>query len=156
DHLDDRLGRDLSRTTVAEWGLSFKPETDDIREAPPIEVVNRVVERGVSARAYDPDHKDAERAVFGDRITYVDVNYDALPGASALLILTDWKQYRSPAFNRMKALMQRPLVLDGRNLYDPVRMGEMGFEYVSVGRRVRAAAQRLYQADSVGISGRLI
>ena len=78
---------------------------------------------------------------FGDRITYVDVNYDALPGASALLILTDWKQYRSPAFNRMKALLQRPLVLDGRNLYDPVRMGEMGFEYVSVGRKtVRPAS----------------
>ncbi|NLG62614.1 MAG: UDP-glucose/GDP-mannose dehydrogenase family protein [Candidatus Cloacimonetes bacterium] len=135
DHLDDRLGRDLSGVTVAVWGLSFKPETDDMREAPSIEVVNGLVERGATVRAHDPVAMDAARAVFGDRITYVDVNYDALPGASALLILTDWKQYRSPAFNRMKALMQRPLVLDGRNLYEPVRMGEMGFEYVSVGRR---------------------
>jgi len=140
DHLDDRLGRDLSGVTVAVWGLSFKPETDDMREAPSIEVVNGLVERGATVRAHDPVAMDAARAVFGDRITYVDVNYDALPGASALLILTDWKQYRSPAFNRMKALMQRPLVLDGRNLYEPVRMGEMGFEYVSVGRRATAPA----------------
>jgi len=140
DHLDDRLGRDLSGVTVAVWGLSFKPETDDMREAPSIEVVNGLVERGAAVRAHDPVAMDAARAVFGDRIMYVDVNYDALPGASALLILTDWKQYRSPAFNRMKALLQRPLVLDGRNLYDPVRMGEMGFEYVSVGRRATAPA----------------
>src|SRR5690606_12268848 len=156
DHRGDRVGLDLSSGAVAVTGLCCKPERDGRREAPSIEVVNGLVERGAAVRAHDPAAMDAERAVFGDRITYVDVNYDALPGASALLILTDWKQYRSPAFNRMKALMQRPLVLDGRNLYEPVRMGEMGFEYVSVGRRVRAAAQRLYQADSVGISGRLI
>ena len=146
DHLDDRLGRDLSGVTVAVWGLSFKPETDDMREAPSIEVVNGLVERGATVRAHDPVAMDAARAVFGDRITYVDVNYDALPGASALLILTDWKQYRSPAFNRMKALLQRPLVLDGRNLYDPQRMTALGFEYISVGRpagdAILAAASR--------------
>src|SRR5690554_35569 len=149
DHVDNRLGRDLSGVTVAVWGLSFKPETDDMREAPSIEVVNGLVERGATVRAHDPVAMDAARAVFGDRITYVDVNYDALPGASALLILTDWKQYRSPAFNRMKALMQRPLVLDGRNLYEPVRMGEMGFEYVSVGRAPRPHSAEVLQPSSM-------
>src|SRR5690606_24142453 len=105
DHLDERLGRDLSGVTVAVWGLAFKPETDDMREAPSLEVVRGLVERGATVRAHDPVAMEVARRVLGDGISYVDVNYDALPGASALLILTDWKQYRSPAFGRMKGLM---------------------------------------------------
>src|SRR5690606_25957852 len=139
--VDDLLGRDLAGVTVAVWGLAFKPETDDLREAPSLAVVNGLIERGATVRVHDPVALGAARGVFGDSVEYVDGNYDALPDASALLILTDWKQYRSPAFPRMREAMKRALVLDGRNLYDPVRMGQLGFEYVSVGRGGKAAFQ---------------
>ena len=138
-HLDDRLGTDLAGSTVAVWGLAFKPETDDMREAPALTVVEGLLERGGRVRVHDPVALDVARSLFGDRVEYVEGNYDALAGASALLILTDWKQYRSPAFARMAGLMQRPLILDGRNLYDPHRMAELGFEYVSIGRPSVAA-----------------
>lgn len=137
-HVDDLLGPDLTGTTVAVWGLAFKPETDDMREAPSLVVVNGLVERGATVRVHDPVALEAARGVFGDSVEYVDGNYDALPDASALLILTDWKQYRSPAFPRMREAMKRALVLDGRNLYDPQRMSQLGFEYVSIGRRALA------------------
>jgi UDPglucose 6-dehydrogenase len=138
-HLDDRLGTDLAGSAVAVWGLAFKPETDDMREAPALTVVEGLLERGARVRVHDPVALEVARSIFGDRVEYVEGNYDALAGATALLILTDWKQYRSPAFARMAGLMQRPLILDGRNLYDPHRMAELGFEYVSVGRPSVAA-----------------
>jgi len=133
-HLDERLGKDLEGVTVAVWGLAFKPETDDMREAPSITVVNGLLERGATVRVHDPVALEVARGVFGDEVHYADVNYDVLPDASALLILTDWKQYRSPGFERIRTAMKRPLILDGRNLYDPQRMSQLGFEYVSIGR----------------------
>lgn len=133
-HLDERLGTDLGGVTIGVWGLAFKPETDDMREAPSITVVNGLLERGATVRVHDPVATDIARGIFGDRVHYAEGNYDVLPDASALLILTDWKQYRSPAFARIRTAMKRPLILDGRNLYDPQRMGQLGFEYVSVGR----------------------
>lgn len=133
-HLDERLGADLSGVTVAVWGLAFKPETDDMREAPSITVVNGLLERGATVRVHDPVAIEVARGIFRDRVQYEDVNYDVLPDASALLILTDWKQYRSPGFERIRTAMKRPLILDGRNLYDPQRMSQLGFEYVSIGR----------------------
>ncbi len=139
-HLDQRLGTDLATTTVAVWGLAFKPETDDMREAPSLTVVEGLLERGATVKVHDPVALEVARDHFGDRVEYVETNYDALPDASALLILTDWKQYRSPAFERMLGVMKRPLILDGRNLYDPARMGRLGFEYVSIGRPAAAGA----------------
>jgi UDPglucose 6-dehydrogenase len=133
-HIDERLGTDLGGVTIGVWGLAFKPETDDMREAPAVTVVNGLIERGATVRVHDPVALDNARAYWGEMVEYAEVNYDVLPGASALLVVTDWKQYRSPDFAKMKALMARPLVLDGRNLYSPQRMAELGFEYVSVGR----------------------
>ena len=129
-----RLGEDLSGMTIAVWGLAFKPNTDDMREAPSIVTIEGLLERGARVVAHDPVAMDEARHRFGDRVEFVDVNYDALHGAAALVIHTEWHPYRRPDFERMLNAMERPLVLDGRNLYDPDQMAERGFEYVSIGR----------------------
>jgi UDPglucose 6-dehydrogenase len=133
--LVDRLGDDLTGRTVAVWGLAFKPNTDDMREAPSLVTIEGLLERGARVVAHDPVAIDEARRHLGDRIEYVDTNYDALDGADALIIHTEWHPYRSPDFDRMRAAMKTPLVLDGRNLYDPQDMVEHGFAYVSIGRR---------------------
>lgn len=132
--VDDRFGTDLAGVTFAVWGLSFKPETDDMREAPSLVVVNELLDRGAAIRAYDPEAMKTARAEFGDRIHYAASNYDALDGADALLILTEWQPFRRPDLDRVRALLRRPIVLDGRNLFKPAKMAEAGFEYYSVGR----------------------
>jgi UDPglucose 6-dehydrogenase len=116
------------------WGLSFKPETDDMREAPSIVIIEGLLERGAEVTAHDPEALDVARGVFGDRIRYVDNNYDALDGADALLIITEWKQYRQPDFDRIRQMLRQPIILDGRNLFNPGRMRELGFDYTSIGR----------------------
>ena len=136
ERLVDRLGEDLARRTIAVWGLAFKPNTDDMREAPSIVTIEGLLERGARVVAHDPVAMDEARHRFGDRVEFVDVNYDALHGAAALVIHTEWHPYRRPDFERMLATMERPLVLDGRNLYDPDQMARRGFEYVSIGRPV--------------------
>jgi len=138
DRLVARLGADLTGKTVAVWGLAFKPNTDDMREAPSLVTIEGLLARGAQVVAHDPVAMAEARHYLGDRVTYVDTNYDALDDAHALVIHTEWHPYRSPDFNRMKASMARPLIIDGRNLYDPSDMSERGFEYVSIGR---AAAQ---------------
>ena len=134
ERLVDRLGEDLTGRTVAVWGLAFKPNTDDMREAPSIVTIEGLLERGARVVAHDPVAMDEARRRFGDRVEFTDVNYDALHGAAALVIHTEWHPYRRPDFERMLDAMERPLVLDGRNLYDPDQMAERGFEYVSIGR----------------------
>ena len=134
ERLIDHLGEDLTGSTVAVWGLAFKPNTDDMREAPSIVTIEGLLERGARVVAHDPVAMDKARHRFGDRVEFVDVNYDALHGAAALVIHTEWHPYRRPDFDRMLVAMQRPFVLDGRNLYDPRQMAERGFEYVSIGR----------------------
>lgn len=119
---------------IAVWGLSFKPRTDDMREAPSIPVINGLVARGARVHAYDPEAHAVARGLFGGRITYADSSYDALTGADALVILTEWSEFRRPDFARMKALMRAPVVFDGRNIYDPAAMKVRGFTYFSVGR----------------------
>jgi len=136
ERLVDRLGEDLAGRTIAVWGLAFKPNTDDMREAPSIVTIEGLLERGARVVAHDPVAMDEARHRFGDRVEFVDVNYDALHGAAALVIHTEWHPYRRPDFERMLATMERPLVLDGRNLYDPDQMARRGFEYVSIGRPV--------------------
>jgi UDPglucose 6-dehydrogenase len=136
DAVEDRFGHDLTGRTFAVWGLSFKPETDDMREAPSLVVVNALLERGAAVRAYDPEALATARAEFGDRIEYAESNYAALKGADALLILTEWQPFRRPDYERVKSLLREPVIFDGRNLFKPAKMAEAGFEYWSVGRRM--------------------
>ena len=126
--LIERLGENLTGKTIAVWGLAFKPNTDDMREAPSIVTIEGLLQRGARVVAHDPV------AMLEARIEYRDLNYDALEGAEALIIHTEWHPYRHPDFERMIGLMKRPLVLDGRNLYQQDQMVEHGFEYVSIGR----------------------
>lgn len=139
--IDEHFPDGLKGRRIGMWGLSFKPDTDDMREAPSLVIVEGLLERGATVCAHDPEAADAARAVFGDRIEYADSNYDAAEGADALLVVTEWKQYRVPDLKRIRERMRQPLVLDGRNLFDPSKMRELGFEYMSVGRPpVRQAA----------------
>ncbi len=135
--VEARFGADLSGHTFAVWGLSFKPETDDMREAPSLVVVEGLLERGAAVRVHDPQALEGARRHFGEpgeRVVYCEHNYEAAEGADALLILTEWQPYRRPDFERLRALLRRPVVFDGRNLFDPARLAEVGFEYVSIGR----------------------
>ena len=135
----DRIGEELTGKSIAVWGLAFKPNTDDMREAPSLVTITGLLDRGARVIAHDPvAEKEAQRH-FGDRVEYVDNNYDALDGVDALVIHTEWHPYRRPDFDRMMAAMNRPLILDGRNLYDPAHMKERGFEYVCIGRSAVAA-----------------
>ena len=150
DRLVDRLGEDLSGKTVAVWGLAFKPNTDDMREAPSLVTIEGLLERGARVVAHDPVAIDEARHHLGDRIEYVRTNYDALDGADALVIHTEWHPYRSPDFERMREAMRTPLVIDGRNLYDPQDMAEHGFAYVSIGRApVRIELESREEAPAV-------
>jgi UDPglucose 6-dehydrogenase len=142
EQVDQCFPDGLHGRRIGVWGLSFKPDTDDMREAPSLVIVEGLLERGAAVTAHDPEAVRSARTFFGDRISYAESNYDAIEGADALVIITEWKQYRVPDFQRMRELLRQPLVLDGRNLYSPARMREMGFDYISVGRpavRIRRA-----------------
>jgi len=128
------FGDDLSGKRFAIWGLAFKPRTDDMREAPAIVVINGLLERGAEVAVHDPEALAQAKRVFGDRVTYHRVNYEALAGADALIVVTEWNEFRRPDFERMKQLMRRPIIFDGRNIYEPEVMREHGFTYVSIGR----------------------
>ncbi|MCS5644177.1 MAG: UDP-glucose/GDP-mannose dehydrogenase family protein [Dehalococcoidia bacterium] len=132
--LIERLGENLTGKTIAVWGLAFKPNTDDMREAPSIVTIEGLLQYGARVVAHDPVAMLEARKIFEERIEYRDLNYDALEGAEALIIHTEWHPYRHPNFERMIELMKRPLVIDGRNLYQQDQMVEHGFEYVSIGR----------------------
>jgi UDPglucose 6-dehydrogenase len=139
ERVTERFGADLSGRTFAVWGLAFKPETDDMREAPSLTIVRRLCEAGATVRAHDPEAGHEARRHFGDlldsgALQLCPRNYDCLPGSDALLVLTEWAPYRVPDFDRIRAELAQPLVFDGRNLWDPARMRELGFQYVSVGR----------------------
>ena len=127
------LGEGLSGNRVGIWGLAFKAGTDDMRESPSIPLVRSLVGRGATVLAHDPEAHDTARAFFADTVQYMKDPYDAIEGASALVIVTEWLVYRNPDFDRMKKALRRPLVIDGRNLYDPARMRSLGFEYHGIG-----------------------
>jgi len=133
--LSERLGRSLRGCQVAVWGLSFKAETDDMRESPALPLIDGILEAGGSVRAHDPKAMDVARELYGERLYYARDPYDALAGADALVIVTEWLVYRTPDFERMRSALKTPLVLDGRNLYNPDRMLHLGFEYHGIGRR---------------------
>ena len=128
------FGAELSGLTFAIWGLAFKPRTDDMRDAPAITVIESLVGAGARVQAFDPEAMEEARKMFGDRIQYTHRNYDALHGASALLILTEWNEFRRPDFDRVKKLMMHPVIFDGRNIYDPADLRKLGFTYYSIGR----------------------
>jgi UDPglucose 6-dehydrogenase len=119
---------------IACWGLSFKPRTDDMREAPAITIIERLLAAGATVRAHDPEAINEARKIFGDRIEYSSNQYDILDGADALAVITDWSEYRNPDFDRIKAALKTPNIVDGRNLYKPDRMAAGGFTYVPLGR----------------------
>lgn len=135
DRVVRHMGENLTGKIFAVWGLAFKPQTDDMREAPSIDIINGLRDRGASFRAYDPIAIENARLIIGDRnIEYVSNNYDALEGVDALLLLTEWHHFRKPDFGKMKDLMKKPIIFDGRNQYVPDKMKEMGFAYYSIGR----------------------
>ncbi|HEY7876830.1 MAG TPA: UDP-glucose/GDP-mannose dehydrogenase family protein [Gemmatimonadaceae bacterium] len=119
---------------IAVWGLAFKPQTDDMRDAPAVTLIDELLAAGAQVVAHDPVAMPEARRRLGDRIAYADTNYDAVDGADALIVVTDWNQFRHPDFQRIKAGLARPIVIDGRNLYDPARMAALGFTYRSIGR----------------------
>jgi UDPglucose 6-dehydrogenase len=129
------LGADLQGKTVAVWGLAFKAETDDMRESPAIPLVRGLLDAGAIVKVHDPKAMESARMFFGDRVTYAPDLYLAADGASALVIVTEWLVYRNPDFERLKKALAKPLIIDGRNLFDPERMAADGFEYHSIGRR---------------------
>jgi UDPglucose 6-dehydrogenase len=126
----------LQGKTIAVWGLSFKPRTDDIREAPSRITIECLLKEGARVRANDPVAIPAMRAVFGATVEFFENSYDALAGADALMVVTEWNEYRRPDFERMRSLMNSAVVFDGRNIYEPAAMRERGFVYYGVGRRM--------------------
>ena len=134
DKVKNHFGDDLSRLTFAIWGLAFKPRTDDMRDAPSIVVIKALLDAGSRVQAFDPEAMEEARKIFGDRIQYTHRNYDALHGAAALLILTEWNEFRRPDFARIKSLLKQPVIFDGRNIFDPADLRKLGFTYYSIGR----------------------
>jgi UDPglucose 6-dehydrogenase len=128
------LGSGLAGARVGVWGLAFKAETDDMRESPSIPLLERLIDAGAAVTAHDPKAIDVARGIFGDRIRYAREPYEAVEGADALVIVTEWLVYRNPDLERVRGLLKRPLVIDGRNLFDPERMRRLGFEYHGIGR----------------------
>ncbi len=132
-----RLGENLGGRTLALWGLAFKPNTDDMREAPSLVLIADLLARGASIRAYDPVARHEARRILGEnpRISYASTPMEALDGADALAIVTEWKEFRSPDFAVIKSTLKEPVIFDGRNLYDPATPRKAGLEYFAIGRR---------------------
>lgn len=129
-----KFGEDLTGKTFAVWGLAFKPKTDDMREAPAITIINDLLNRGAKVQAYDPKAMNSAKYHFQERITYAKSSYEALNNADALLLLTEWNEFRRPDMDRIKELLKEPVIFDGRNQYNMERTVQRGFEYVCVGK----------------------
>ncbi|MCB9283259.1 MAG: UDP-glucose/GDP-mannose dehydrogenase family protein [Lewinellaceae bacterium] len=136
DKIKAFFGNDLTGKTFALWGLAFKPNTDDIREAPALYMIDALLEAGARIRAFDPEAMDNVRSIFGDKVFFAKDQYEALIGADALAIVTEWAVFRSPSFEVMRELLKSRVVFDGRNLYDLGQMQDAGFYYESIGRDV--------------------
>ena len=127
------FGGKLAGRTIAIWGLAFKPGTDDVREAPALSLIDLLLDAGAKLRVHDPEAADNVRRIYGDRLVYA-AQYDVLEGADALAIVTEWKHFVHPDFDRMRTLLRQPVIFDGRNLYSAYRIKESGFTYYSIGR----------------------
>ena len=151
DKITDRFGEDLSDRTIAVWGLAFKPNTDDMREAPSRTLIASLLKRGAQVRAYDPVAIDAARTALAfdlrddpaahSRLTFVKTQNEAATGADALVVVTEWKAFKSPDFNTLRSTLGAPVVFDGRNLYEPASLQELGFEYYAIGRSPALASR---------------
>ncbi len=140
EKIETHFDGQLSGKTIAVWGLAFKPRTDDIREAPALVLIDRMLEQGAQVQVHDPEATANVRDIYGSRIKYATQPNDALEGADALAICTEWSEFRHPNFPEMRRRLNTPLVFDGRNLYDPEQMQEEGFTYHSIGRRTVSPA----------------
>lgn len=129
-----KLGDNLSGKTIAVWGLAFKPKTNDMRESPAITIVSELLKLGAKIKAYDPKAMDSARAIFRDKIEYPQNAYDAVQGADALLLLTEWNEFRRPDFEKIKNLLKEPLIFDGRNQYNATRLSEKGLDCIQIGK----------------------
>jgi len=136
EKLRQALGEDLTGARVAVWGLAFKPNTDDMRDAPSLALIDKLLDAGATVAAHDPVAMDEGKRRLGDRVHFAASSYDALTDADALAVVTDWNEYRHPDFARIKRTLRRPIIVDGRNLYALHRMAELGFTYHSIGRQV--------------------
>jgi len=132
--INDHFNGELQGMEIALWGLAFKPETDDIREAPALYIIDKLLEAGAKVKAYDPEAMDNVKALYGNRIEFCDTMYDTLEASDFLVIVTEWSAFRQPDFDKIKDTLKLPLVFDGRNLYDKERMKELGIVYQSIGR----------------------
>lgn len=133
--IEEHFSNNLNGKNIAIWGLAFKPETDDIREAPSMDIMNALLEKGAKLTVFDPEAMHNIEKRFGNRLTYANSMYEALENADALVICTEWSIFRSPSFSKMKELLTAPVIFDGRNLYSVEEMVKEGFKYVSIGRK---------------------
>ena len=135
DKILNHYNKSIKGKHFAVWGLAFKPNTDDVREAPAISLINKLLKEKASIAAYDPEAIETTKAVLGDKIKYCKTSYETLEGADALIITTEWNEFRNPDFNKIGSMLNAPVIFDGRNLYDPDKMSEQYFTYYSVGRK---------------------
>jgi UDPglucose 6-dehydrogenase len=133
--LKAHYGASLKEKTLAIWGLSFKPRTDDVREAPALVLIESLLKEGVKLRVHDPEALANVRSQYGDQLTYCDRPYGAAEGADGLVIVTEWQEFRNPDFEVVRRLLKSPVIFDGRNLYDPANLSGIGFTYYSIGRQ---------------------
>jgi UDPglucose 6-dehydrogenase len=129
------FNENLNERTIAIWGLAFKPKTDDIREASSLVLIEKLLDRGVRIKAYDPAAINETKKLLGDRIEYFDDPYEVLDAVDAVALMTEWAEFHLPDFGRMAELMKNKVIFDGRNIYDPAELRRMGFEYFGIGRR---------------------
>jgi UDPglucose 6-dehydrogenase len=134
EKLERIFGAELKSKTIAIWGLAFKPRTDDIREAPALTLIDYLLSVGANVRVHDPEAMTNVRKIYGDKLIYCELQMPALADADALCIMTEWNDYKRPKFDEIRTQMRTPVILDGRNLYDPERMSAAGFQYHSIGR----------------------
>ena len=134
EKIEQHFGGKLNDKTIAIWGLAFKPRTDDIRDAPALVLIDRLLKLGAALRVHDPEAMENVRAIYGNKLTYCDLPMEALDGADALAIVTEWGEFRNPEFEEMRQRMRQPVVFDGRNLYSPRQLKSLGFVYHCVGK----------------------
>ena len=130
----EEFGEDLTGKTFGIWGLAFKPNTDDMRDAPSVVIINDLLERGARVKAYDPEATEYARTILGDSVEFCSFSYDALKDADALVLITEWTEFREPDFERIHSLLVKPVIFDGRNIWNPTKLISSGFTYYGIGR----------------------
>ncbi len=129
-----KFGKDLKGKVFGVWGLAFKPKTNDMRDAPSITIINALLDMGAKVKAYDPKATDTAKFYFGDKIIYTNSSYEAIDGADAMILLTEWNEFRRPDMEKIKTFLKQPIIFDGRNQYNAQHLKEMGFQYIQIGR----------------------